>query len=562
MDNKKYYKKIIELLLPYKKYILMMSLMMLIISVGNVCIPLLQQNIVDRGLLKKDFRILLVLVLIAVGITVVTNFSMLFQAYLRIDLNATFLKDKQIEIFNHAFRLKMDYIKNDGLVQIIKDAEYSLNNISQITGNQMSDTFVQIFKFVGVFIGLLLINWKLTIFLLALIPIRFMITNRISKCVEKYQIDTIRVQKNIHGWEDDIYHSAAEIKLWNLYDKKCAEYTGYLKARNKAVKKMGFFSILSTLLGESIQTVFFNFLYVLGGILIWGNELSIGGMLAFVSYANYLMEPIGFISDLKIVLSEVFPAFEIYDQFLNYEEEQTYIQEKERVNCTKIQKPNFKCEDISFSFKNRKLLNHLELELNVGDRIAIIGQNGSGKSTLINLLLRFYETQEGTILLNGKPISEYELFSYRALFSVIMQNPYLFRGTIMENLTLFGENEIELELLNSSLLDFIQDLPEKYDTDIGNNASRISGGEKQKIALIRALASDSKILVLDEPTSAYDKKSEKEFVKLLEKCNKDIVIMITHEPELLSFTNKIIELNEGNIFQYYGYEEYKRTKEG
>ncbi|TGY91099.1 ABC transporter ATP-binding protein [Petralouisia muris] len=560
MSKNKYYKKVVELLLPYKRYIITMSLMMLIITVGNICVPLLQQNIVDDGLIGGDLKTLIVLVLIVVGISIITNLSMLWQAYLRIDLNATFLKDKQMEIFNHAFRLKMDYIKNDGLVQIIKDAEYSLNNISQITGNQMSDTFVQIFKFIGVFIGLILINWKLTVFLLALVPIRFLITSKISESVEKYQMDTILAQKEIHGWEDDIYHSATEIKLWNLYNKKCAEYNAYLQKRNTAVKKMGFFTILGTLLGESIQTIFFNFLYVVGGMLIWGNELSLGGMLAFVSYSNYLMEPIGFISDLKIVLSEVFPAFEVYDQFLNCEEEQSELQRIERISCSKIDEPIFKCKDISYSFKDRNILENLTMELKEGDRIAVVGENGSGKSTFINLLLRFYDLQEGQITLNGKEISEYELFSYRDLFSVIMQNPYLFRGSIMDNLTLFGENEVDTELLNSNLLEFIKRLPEKYNTDIGNNASRISGGEKQKIALIRALASKSKILVLDEPTAAYDKKSEKDFVELLEKCDKKVIVMITHEPELLSFTNKIIEIKDGRIIQYNGYESYLQMK--
>lgn len=560
MSNKKFYKKIIELLLPYKKYILMMFFMMLLITTGNVFVPLLQQKIVDDGLMGNDIKMLLSFVLIVIGISIITNLAVMLQSYIRIDLNATFLKDKQIEIFKHALRLKMDYIKNDGLVQIIKDAEYSLNDISQITGNQMCDTFVQIFKFAGVFTGLVIINWKLTIFLLLLIPIRFFITGRLSQRVEKYQMDTLIVQKDIHGWEDDIYHSATEIKLWNLYDKKCKEYDYYLQKRNKAVKKMGFSSILSSLLGEGVQTIFFNFLYVLGGVLIWGGDLSLGGMLAFVSYANYLMEPIGFISDLKIVLSEVSPAFDMYEQFMNLEEEQAQDQ-KGKLDCTQVSELCFKCNDVSFAFKDRILLEHLEIELNSGDRIAIIGENGSGKSTFINLLLRFYNIKDGYISLNGKSISDYELFSYRDLFSVIMQNPYLFRGTVRDNLTLFGANDLNQELIESGLLDFIELLPDKFDTNIGNNASRISGGEKQKIALIRALASDSKVLILDEPTSAYDKKSEKEFVKLLEKCNKDIIVMITHEPSLLSFTNKIIEIKNGRVIQYDGYEAYLRLKE-
>ncbi len=561
MSKKKLYKKVITLLLPYKKYIVGMSMLMLAITVGNAFIPLLQQKIVDKGLMIKDVNTLMCLVGIVVAISLIANIATLIQAYLRIDLNAKFLKDKQIEILNHAMRLKIDYIKNDGLVQIIKDAEYSLNNVSQITGNQMSDTLTQIFKFVGVFIGLMVINWKLTFFLLVLIPIRLIITNKLSKYVEKYQMNTLISQKGIHGWEDDIYHSATEVKLWNLYDKKSNEYDALLKERNVAVKKMGFFSILSTLLGDGIQTIFFNLLYVLGGFLIWGDSLTLGGMLAFISYSNYLMEPIGFISDLKIVLSEVGPALNMYEKFLALSEEETDEQKGRRIGCNQSIKPILICKNLTFAFKDRTILNNVNMEMVPGDRIAIIGENGSGKSTIINLLLRFYEIQKGSILLNNKNIADYDLQSYRTMFSVIMQNPYLFRGTIKDNLTLFGKNTVGEELMESGLLDFVDELPEKLNTNIGNNASHLSGGEKQKVALIRAMAALSKILVLDEPTSAYDKRSEEAFLELLKKSGKEIIIMITHEPKLLKFANKIFEIEDGKLNQYKGYKDYVARSE-
>jgi len=538
-----------------------MSLLMVLITFGNIFIPIFQQNIIDDGLLGNNVGFLITLVVSIIVISLITNLSTLIQSYLRIDLNAVFLKDKQKEIFNHAIKLKIEYIKNDGLIQIIKNAEYSLNNISQVTGNQISDTLIQIFKFIGVFIGLCIINWKLTLFLLLSIPVRWFITNILSKYVEKYQMDTIMTQKVIHGWEDDIYHSATEIKLWNLYDKKNTEYDDLLEKRNTAVKKMGKFTILSSLLGDSVGTIFFNVLYIIGGFFIWGGTLSIGGMLAFISYANYLMEPIGFISELKMVLSEVGPSLDTYDQFLNYEEEQTNKQEQEKMKCVNIDKPSFKFDNVSFSFKDRLIFGSINMDFIPGDRIALIGENGSGKSTLINLLLRLYELQGGNIILNNNTILDYELFSYRNMFSVIMQNPYLFNGTIMDNLSMFGSNKLEDTLLNCELLDFINKLPDKFNTNIGNNASHISGGEKQKIALIRALAADSKVLILDEPTSAYDKKSEKDFIEIIKKCNKDIVIMITHQPELLRATNKIIEIKDEKIKIYTGYRNYLVEKE-
>lgn len=560
MKNRKLYSKIISLLLPYKNYILGMSLLMIFITGGTVFTPLLQQEIVDSGLMSGDLGLLGILVLMVIALTIITNLASLFQAYLRINLNAKFLKDKQVEILDHSLKLKIDYIKNDGLVQIIKDAEYALNNLSMLTGEEMSNTLVQIFKFIGVFIGLVVINWKLTLFLLIVIPIRIFVANKLGKYVEKYQMDTLMTQKVIHGWEDDIYHSATEVKLWNLYDNKCREYDRLLQDRNTAIKKLSFFIVLSSLLGQNIQAIFLNMLYVLGGILIWGGELSLGGIVAFITYATYLLEPIGFIANLKMIFSQVGPAFNMYEDFLNYQEEELEREKENRISCRNIECLDFKVRNLSFSFKNRELLHSLCFDIKEGDRVAIVGENGSGKSTLMNIFLRFYDSQEGCITLNGKAISDYELFSYRDLFSVIMQNPYLFRGTVRDNLTMFGKNELTQEILDNKLLDFVEHLSEGYDTDIGSDSSHISGGEKQKIALMRALASKSKILILDEPTAAYDKQSEKEFVDVLRECNKKIIILITHEPKLLQFANKIIEIRDMQIKQYSSYKEYQEKK--
>ena len=560
MKKRKLYSKIISLLLPYKNYILGMSLLMIFITVGTVFIPLLQQEIVDSGLMSGDLGILGTLVLMVIALTIITNLASLFQSYLRINLNAKFLKDKQVEILNHSLKLKMDYIKNDGLVQIIKNAEYALNNLSMLTGEEMSNTLVQIFKFIGVFIGLILINWKLTLFLLFVIPVRIFVANKLGKYVEKYQMDTLTIQKGIHGCEDDIYHSATEVKLWNLYDNKCREYNELLQNRNTAIKKLSFFIVLSDLLGQDIQALFLNMLYVLGGILIWGGELSIGGIVAFITYATYLLEPIGFIANLRMIFSQVTPAFNMYEEFFSYQEEEQEWEKKNRISCRDIEVVDFKVQELSFSFKNRKLLYSLCFDIKEGDKVAIVGENGSGKSTLLNIFLRFYDSQEGCITLNGKAISDYELFSYRDLFSVIMQNPYLFRGTVRDNLTLFGKNELTQEILDNKLLDFVEHLSDGYDTDIGSDASHISGGEKQKIALMRALASKSQILILDEPTAAYDKQSEQEFLEVLRGCDKKIIILITHEPKLLQFANKIIEIENMQIKQYGSYKEYQESR--
>ncbi|MNI54710.1 Lipid A export ATP-binding/permease protein MsbA [compost metagenome] len=208
------------------------------------------------------------------------------------------------------------------------------------------------------------------------------------------------------------------------------------------------------------------------------------------------------------------------------------------------------------------VLSNVCLNIHAGEKIALVGDNGSGKTTLINLLLNFYNPTGGDITLNGENINDFNLEEYRNLFGVVSQSPYLFQGTIYENITVFGETELDEDCLKHiDLLRFVEKFPNQLQTLVGSESGNISGGEKQKIAFVRSLLKkNTKVLILDEPTSNYDVQSEIDFGNLLVSISDKAVILITHRPEMLKKVDKIIQIYNGESFVFDSYEDFVRIQ--
>ena len=190
------------------------------------------------------------------------------------------------------------------------------------------------------------------------------------------------------------------------------------------------------------------------------------------------------------------------------------------------------------------IIDQLNIELQAGDIVAVIGENGAGKSTFINLILRLYTPCRGQILINNINIDNINIHSYRENICTVLQTDDLFKGTIEDNITVYKRYNLPMELLNLNLFSFINKYHSGIDTKIESKSSGVSGGEKQKIALLRALTKSGRILVLDEPTSNYDQESEEEFIKLISELKYDIIIIVTHSEKIVNIANKVIKLEK------------------
>jgi ATP-binding cassette subfamily B protein len=368
--------------------------------------------------------------------------------------------------------------------------------------------------------------------------------------------------RDFSSWYGDTISGMKEIKLWGIDRIKTGEF---IKKQRKIVKiniKMAFLDKFNEYSESLVYQGINSALYILGAYIAFRNGLTIGGLFAFLTYSAYVIGPISAILNIGYNFSNVIPSAKRFFEFLDMETEaEVNNSDIIRLSNTEVQ-GSIKFEDVSFSYKDgEKILNKVNLNINSGEKIAVIGANGSGKSTLINLMLRFYKPQEGKISIDGIDINNIKLRDYRSLISVVSQDLYLFNTTIEENISIGSSADASIindAAVKSGACDFIKDMPLAYKSEVGRNGSRLSGGQRQKIAMARAFARKSKILILDEATANYDVESEAYVNKLLTNDFKDItVLVISHKPDILTKVDKIWMVDAGTINEYSSFNDLK-----
>ncbi len=298
---------------------------------------------------------------------------------------------------------------------------------------------------------------------------------------------------------------------------------------------------------------------LVGSNLVFNMQLSVGSIFAFITYSAYVTGPISAILNIGYLLSGIIPSTKRYYEFMELEEEDS----SQRITASP-QFGDIKLENVSFSYEAGKpVLNGINVIFHKGSKTAVIGRNGSGKTTIINLLTRLYEPDTGRILLNGTDIADMSLQAYRDMVSIVSQQIYLFNDTIRNNICLYKQTD-ERSLMaaceESGLGEFILEV--SLDYVVGQNGSMLSGGQKQKIAMARALVHDKPIVIFDEATSNADAYSEQQINGLLYTMLKDkTVIVITHKREILSEVNQIVVLQEGRVTSIGRYDELTGTSD-
>lgn len=263
--------------------------------------------------------------------------------------------------------------------------------------------------------------------------------------------------------------------------------------------------------------------------------------------------------------ASVLPSAKRYFEFMDMECEDDFKNKSERLNENEVL-GSIEFKNVEFSYNDKEtVLKNINFKINAGEKVAIIGNNGSGKSTIINLILRFLTPTSGQILLDGKDINFLKLKDYRSLISVVSQDVYLFNSTIKENIKLNSKKNDEdmySAVRKSGAYNFIEEMSNQYESVVGQRGGKLSGGERQKIAMARAFIRDSKILILDEATANYDIESEQQVNNLIKENYKDkTIIVITHKPDILAKVDKVIVVNDGLVEDVgSSLELYKRNK--
>jgi len=525
---------------PYRKQMVIIMGLALIIAGISGTTPFISRNMIDYGLLQGNIFIVMQRVLLLALIQVFGQFVEYLQRTQEINITNDLGKKLKVDAFEHGLKLKPHYFKDEGFFKTIGDALYDISSIMMIANNSLLTIFVILCKCMGALAGLIILDWRLAIFVITLMPIKLWVNLAMEKRIENNSRQLMVDNKSYNSWLSSILTGVVDIKLWNLEAKIKSECEGHIKTINESSKKLSLTEAKNQFLTLGWEFAWMQGMYILGAFLIFGEQLTFGGLIAFVSFANYVLSPINVILTLKLILKQISPSVEGLKKFYEMEEENYAA----KLSLTD-EISNIEFKDVSLSFAGRNILGNLNLKIERGEKVAIVGDNGSGKTSIVNMLLRLQEPSMGEILINGVPISSFNIAEYREKISVVSQDIHLFKGTVYENITLGCDVQIDKDKLRFCT-EAIEALENQFETQVGNDGAKLSGGERKKIALLRAFSRKSSILVLDEPTSNYDKGSEESFSKLIcENSDYAFYFVITHRRDSLDYADKIITIEDG-----------------
>ena len=457
--------------------------------------------------------------------------------------------DLRAELFQKLHDLPKSYFDANQSGQLINRITFTTTQVSGAASNAVKTLIREGFLLIGLFIYLMILNFKLTLLLIGTAPLIALIVYVAGKRLKK-------LAKKIQTAMGDVTHIASEavdghveIKSFNAQEyenSRFFEANTSNKNQNLKLEATGNLAtpIIQVLVSISLSIVAY---FALGAQL--GISLDAETFVAFFTAAGLMAKPIRQLSNINIIVQKgLAAANEIFEQ-LDQDIETDFGEIKDKIEG------NIEFNNVNFSYETGgQILNEINLSISKNETVAIVGKSGSGKSTIANLIPRFYNHSSGEILIDGTPINDFSLDYLRSQISIVNQSPSLFNDTISKNIA-YGDDEIDVEKLKESAklsgcAEFIENLPEGYESEIGDDGVLLSGGQRQRLAIARAFYKDSPIIILDEATSALDTESELIVQEALEKLITDrTTIVIAHRLSTIENASKIIVLDSGSIVE-------------
>ena len=552
MSNKEAVRRLLLLLGKYKKTIVVIVGCLLVSTGLNLCVPLISRRIMDDGFIGGNKKLLIELVLVSMVIYTINSLIDLIKEKKRVDISAKIQYFLSEQSFSHLMKLRVNYFNNTNYAETLNNINMDINQMTSVADSSVFFVITQAFSMTGGIIGLFIIDFRMTILVLLFIPIKCVVMKYFAKKQKQIMDEFIKKNQKYAKWFGDTVGGVREVKLFNILDRKHEEFDQNQKDIIKKQKQMNMLGQWNTITDSLMVQFLSTLLYILGANLVFDLQLSVGSVFAFITYSSYVTGPISAILNIGYLLSGIIPSTKRYYAFMDLEEE------TDNGETAALCPDDLKLQQVSFAYEKEKyVLKDVDILFAKGSKTAIIGRNGSGKTTIINLLTRMYEPTSGKIMLGTEDISELPLPEYRNMVSVVSQQIYLFNDTIRNNICLYKRVDdviVEEACKDSGLEDFIKEV--SLDYVVGQNGAMLSGGQKQKIALARALIHDKPIVIFDEATSNTDAYSEQQINGLLDtKLKEKTVIVITHKKEILNKVDQIVVLKEGVVIDNGTYDE-------
>ena len=534
----------------YKWYMIAVILLSTIASAMSALPAWLSKYLVDDVLVKQSknkFYLILIAVFVTTLIKVVASYySNIASNY----VTETIKREIKIDIFSHLQKLPIDYFKKNKLGDILSKLTTDTANLGRI-GFIIFEMFKEFLTVMALTIRLLQVDLILAIISLILMPVILNIVKIYTKKIRKSGRERQDTTGRVTAFTQETLSGVFVIKAFNNTDYVNKKYEEFSQEEFKNSYKTTKIKAKVSPINEIITTFMVLLVVLYGGYkILYDKTISSGDLISFVTALGLMHQPLKRLISKNNDLQDSLPSADRVVEIFDEEIEKDYFGEKVHFD-ENIKTITFKNINYKYSDSNNYVLKDINLNVNSGEIIAFVGKSGSGKTTLVNLLARFFNTDEGEIKINSTDIKSIPLSKYREKFAVVPQETFLFSGTIRENIS-FGRNVSEEEIIEAlkmaNAYNFIMEFPDKLDTEVGERGTLLSGGQKQRIAIARALIKNPEIMILDEATSALDSESEKLVQDALDKLMKNrTTFVIAHRLSTIIRADKIVVMENGEI---------------
>lgn len=546
-------KKFLSYYRPYLKLFLADMFCAMIAAGISLVFPIIIRYITGTVLVDNNFEISLiyklgVLMIVLVVIEYLCNYFVAYKGHV---MGVYMERDLRNELFQHYQKLSFSFYDEEKTGQLMSRLTNDLFSLTELYHHGPEDIVISFIKFFGAFVILANINLQLTLIIFAFIPVMgafiYYYNRKMKKAFKanRRRVGDInaRIEDNLSGIR--VVKSFANENYEN--NKFNDENNRYVNSKSNSYFYMGkFHSGLGAF--TSMITVAAA---IFGSIFISKDIIVTADLVAFLLYINNLIEPVKKFINFTEQFQEGITGFERFMEVLEIEPD--IVDSKNAIDLKDVKGAIEYC-DVGFKYNktNDYVLKDINLKINPGEYVALVGTSGAGKTTICSLLPRFYEVSEGKILIDGHNIKDIKLNSLRQNIGIVQQDVYLFTGTVRDNIAYGNPNATKEQIMEAAkkanIHDFIMSLPEGYDTFVGERGTRLSGGQKQRISIARVFLKDPKILILDEATSALDNESERHIQKSLEDLAKNrTCITIAHRLSTIRNADEIIVIGENGI---------------
>lgn len=547
------FQKFIRYYRPYKKVFFFDLFCAAFISLVDLAYPQILRSLAKTLFHRNSNVILHSLVFISIILFVCYVLQALCKYYVSCQghiMGAQMERDMRKELFEHYEKLSFSYYDKNNTGQMMSRLVSDLFDISEFAHHGPENLFISVIKIVGSFVFLFIIQWRLALILGIVVIIMILFSARQNQRMQATFLDN---RRKIGAVNATLQDSLAGIRIVQSFANEDIERRKFHKG-NEAflVSKKDNYHAMGTFQGGN--TFFQGMMYLVtltaGGIFIALGQMTPEDLTMYALYIGIFISPIQILVELTEMMQKGLSGFR---RFLDIIETEPEIQNSKHAVSIKNPCGDIDYHDVSFSYEgNEIVLNHINFTIPSGKSIALVGPSGGGKTTICSLLPRFYDLTGGTITIGGQNIKDIRLESLRDSIGIVQQDVYLFGGTIKENIAYGKPNASMEEIISAAkkanIHDFIMELPDGYDSFVGERGTRLSGGQKQRISIARVFLKNPPILILDEATSALDNESERYIQKSLEALSENrTTITIAHRLSTIQNADEILVIDNHTI---------------